>query len=243
MTFLRLRWRKAILEIDGVEYLKFISEKAGTAGNGQRIRFIFLNDGKDFVSSSLNGGIIEIRIRIVNNRATFERRYDGNADVAKLIELEFVGAFKDAGFFNDPAFAHLFDGRTYNLTLDVGGGRVQTAPTPATGTEVSEDEPEVLTRQGESTETHIHDYQINLDNTDDNAPVFGQTARIGIKGASDDGQGTVIDAAVVGSVEDQDLIITAKIVGTAGNTITVEFEIGSASGRGVEKYNGRWKCD
>ena len=225
---------EAILEIDGVEYLKFISEKAGTAGNGQRIRFIFLNDGKDFVSSSLNGGIIEIRIRIVNNRARFERDYDGNADVAKLIELEFVGAFKDAGFFNDPAFAHLFDGRTYNLTLDVGGGRVQTAPTPATGTEVSEDEPEVLTRQGESTETHIHDYQINLDNTDDNAPVFGQTASIGIKGATEDGQGAVIDAAVVGSVEDQDLIITAKIVGTAGNTITVEFEIGSASGRGVE---------
>ena len=92
----------------------------------------------------------------------------------------------------------------------------------------------MLTRQEETTKTHIHDYQINLDNTDDNAPVFGQTASIGIKGASDDGQGTVINAAVVGSVEDQDLIITAKIVGTAGNTITVAFEIGSASGRGVE---------
>ena len=228
---------EAILEIDGVEYLKFISEKAGTAGNGQRIRLTFLNpsdDSRTFVTSILDGTIIDIRIRIVNDRALFERRYDGNPDVAKLIELEFIGAFKDAGFFNDPAFAHLFDGRTYNLTLDVGGGRVQTAPTPAIGTEVSEDEPEVITRQGESTETHIHDYQINLDNTDDNAPVFGQTASIGIKGATEDGQGAVIDAAVVGSVEDQDLIITAKIVGTAGNTITVEFEIGSASGRGVE---------
>ena len=228
---------EAILEIDGVEYLKFTSEKAGTAGNGQRIRFTFRNasdTGGFTISSGIDDGIIEIKIRIEADRALFEVSYDLNHDVANLIELEFIGAFKDAGFFNDPAFAHLFDGRIYNLTLDAGGGRVQTAPTPATGTEVSEDEPEVLTWQGEITETNIHDYQINLDNTDDNAPVFGQTASIGIKGATEDGQGAVIDAAVVGSVEDQDLIITAKIVGTAGNTITVEFEIGSASGRGVE---------
>ena len=224
---------EAVLEIDGKEYLKFTSVKLGALGNGQEIQVVFSdasNTTRTFFADL--GGFIRITIHRNSTRSRFENTFPTISSITQLVDFEFIGEFEDAGFFNDPAFAYLFDGRTYNLTLDIGKERVQTAPTPATGTEVTT--PEVITRQGESTETHIHDYQINLDNTDDNAPVFGQTARIGIKGASDDGQGTVINAKVTNVVEDQDLIITAKIVGTAGNTITVEFEIGSASGRGVE---------
>ena len=231
----------AVLAIDGVEYLRFISEKTGTEGNGQEIQFVFQDSSVVGIFSGINDdGVIVIMIPRTLTRDDFSDGYDSTPAVDNLIDLEFIGAFKDTGFFNESKFDDLFDDRSITLTLSGGREQVQTAPTPATGTEVTT--PEVLTWQKISTKTH--EYQINLDNIDDNGPVFGEArgfevtaataASLGIKGASDDGQGTVINAKVTDVVEDQDLIITAKTVGSAGALITIQFETGSTAGRGVE---------
>ncbi len=238
-----------ILEIGGVEYLKFNSEKVGAEGNSQVIKVEFLpsddqnNSAVDF--SLGEDGAIVITIRRGSQRNDLDTSYaNASAEIKALISYEVIGEFADAGtgadFFDDAKFDDIFDSRVITLTLAGGETFVQTAPTPVIGTKVTE--PEVLTWQREI--TNIHDYQINLDNIDDNGPVFGEApgfdvtsailASVEFKGASDDGQGTVIDAAVAERVEDQDLIITAITAGSAGDLITVEFEIGSASGSGVE---------
>ena len=166
----------AVLEIDGAEYLRFTSNKAGAEGNGQEIRFEFSDNLVAGISSSVDvNGVIVIKIRSTTDRNTVIQNQ--SKAVNDLIDIEYIGALKDAGFFN----ANLFDGRVITVTLSGGEDFVQTAPTPATGPEVST--PEVLTWQ--ETITKTHDYQINLDNIDDHAPVFGEAVGFEVTVPSD----------------------------------------------------------
>ena len=128
------------------------------------------------ISSSVDvNGVIVIKITSTTERNTVIQNQA--KAVNDLIDIEYIGALKDAGFFD----ANLFDGRVITVTLSGGEDFVQTTPTPATGTEVST--PEVLTWQEIISRTH--DYQINLDNIDDHAPVFGEAVGFEVTVPSD----------------------------------------------------------
>ena len=224
---------EAVLEIEGKEYLKFTSVEAGTLGNGQKIQVVFsdkFNTSQTFFAN--DSGVIKITINRSSTRPRFERDFPTIGHVTQLVDFEFIGEFEDAGFFNDPAFAYLFDGRTITLTLDIGRSRIQTDPTPATGTEVTT--PEVLTRQGEITKTH--DYQINLDNIDDNAPVFGEAVGFEVTVPSD-GSDPHGEASIDENDTDPGVIFQVSASDADGDVVTYSladdfglFEIDAATG-------------
>ena len=200
----------AVLEIDGVEYLRFTSDKAGAGGNGQEIRFEFSNNPVGGISSSVDvNGVITIKITSTAGRNTVIQNQAKSVD--DLIDVEYIGVLKDAGFFD----ANLFDGRVITITLSGGEDFVQTTPTPSTGTEVST--PEVLTWQ--ETITKTHDYQINLDNIDE------------VNGEADEGT-TEATAGATGTAPTITLDVTGHTKvsgnGSIGNTTatTPQFLVG-----------------
>ena len=189
----------AVLAIDGVEYLRFTSDKAGAEGNGQEIRFEFSNNLLGGISSSVDvNGVITIKITSTTDRNTVIQNQ--SKSVNDLIDIEYIGALKDAGFFD----ANLFDGRVITVTLSGGEDFVQTAPTPATGTEVSTSE--VLTWQ--ETITKTHDYQINLDNIDE---ITGEDAGSVNEGATEATAG----ATATGDIE---------VTGSSGSAPTITLD-------------------
>ena len=217
----------AVLEIDGAEYLRFTSNKAGAEGNGQEIRFEFSNNpvGGIFASTDTNGVII-IRITSGLDRDTVTS--GPSKAVNDLIDVEYIGVLKDAGFFA----ASLFDGRMITVTLSGGEDFVQTTPTPATGTEVST--PEVLTWQEITSRTH--DYQINLDNIDDHAPVFGEADGFEVTEPSD-GSAPHGEASIDENDTNPGVIFQVSASDADGDVVTYSladdfglFEIDAATG-------------
>ena len=218
----------AVLAIDGVEYLRFTSDKAGAEGNGQEIRFEFSDSSTSSISSSVdNNGVIIISITSTTSRDTVT---DGTVKaVNDLIDVEYIGDLKDAGFFD----ASLFDGRVITLTLSGGEDFVQTAPTPATGTEVST--PEVLTWQ--KTITKIHDYQINLESVDE---LTGKDTGSVDEGATEATAG----ATATGDIEVSGTANPAPTIRLDGDGDGGDVRDGSVTGAygtmALDEPNGRW---
>ena len=218
----------AVLAIDGVEYLRFTSDKAGAEGNGQEIRFEFSNNLLDSISSSVDvNGVITIRITSGLDRASVTSAL--SKAVNDLIDIEYIGVLKDAGFFD----ANLFDGRVITVTLSGGEDFVQTAPTPATGTEVST--PEVLTWQ--KTITKTHDYQINLDNIDE---ITGEDAGSVNEGATEATAGET----ATGDIEVAGTASPAPTITLDGDGDGDDVRDGSVTGdygtMAFDEPNGRW---
>ena len=217
----------AVLEIDGAEYLRFTSDKAGAEGNGQEIRFEFSSSSISSIFSSADtNGVITIKITSGLDRDTVTGGL--SKAVNGLIDVEYIGVLKDVGFFE----ASLFDGRMITVTLSGGEDFVQTTPTPATGTEVST--PEVLTWQEITSRTH--DYQINLDNIDDNAPVFGEAVGFEVTVPSD-GSDPHGEASIDENDTDPGVIFQVSASDADGDVVTYSladdfglFEIDAATG-------------